>query len=308
MDRAAIFLAAVVPALLLIAYGIAKTRASWANEALWTAFFVGAVGALAATFFELALEHIVPFDRLPPLAGAAATALFVAAIPEETVKFAILVGIATRHVDARRMQDIIALGLAVSLGFAAFENLFYVAVPTEWQWIAAARAITAVPGHGINGLAMGALVTVARLTPTRQSMLLILALTIPVALHAVYDFPLFAAQKDRAIWLAVLWLAILFFSTLLAMGLCNWALSKAARADRALRRDNRNPASINYILVGCVMLIGGPLAGILALHLKNLPVPSVGAALGIVPVILGLDLMWTGIRRRRKRRRGTARK
>src|SRR6266481_5457107 len=107
MERVAVFLAAVIPALLLLGYGVAKVRASWRSEALWTAFFLGASGALAAAFGEFFLLYLLNLNLLPPLLDAAATALLIAAIPEETIKFIMLVGPAERHVDARRVQDIL---------------------------------------------------------------------------------------------------------------------------------------------------------------------------------------------------------
>jgi hypothetical protein len=42
MVRIVIVLAAIIPALLVLGYGIAKARGSWRSEAMWSAFFVGA--------------------------------------------------------------------------------------------------------------------------------------------------------------------------------------------------------------------------------------------------------------------------
>src|ERR1700720_2172437 len=147
----------------LLGYGIAKTRSRWTSEAAWQAFFVGAVSALAAVVVEYVLERLLGLGHVAPVRAAAMEALLVASVPEEALKFLVLVAIAERHVDVRRRQDILLLSLAVGLGFAALENLFYVAAPGDWQRVALARAATAVPSHGIDGLAMGAFVTLARL-------------------------------------------------------------------------------------------------------------------------------------------------
>src|SRR6478752_9098958 len=100
MDRIVVFLAAVIPALLILEYGVARTRGSWTNEALWTAFMVGAVGALVALFVEFGLAHALHIDTLSGLPRAAVESVFIAAMPEEAIKFVVLIGVAERHVDA----------------------------------------------------------------------------------------------------------------------------------------------------------------------------------------------------------------
>lgn len=298
MERLAVISASVVPALMLLGYGVAKARSSWSDEGLWNAFFLGTVGVLAAIPIELGLQYL-PFGLLPPLLKAAAEALLVAAIPEETIKFIILVGIAERQVDVRRLQDILVVALAVSIGFAALENLFYVAVPTDWQWIAAARAVTAVPGHGIFGLIMGALVMAARLQPHRRA-IIVAALVVPIILHAAYDFPLFALKDNVTPWLVVVWMLVLLLSVAVAISLCNVWLPKAAAADRAAGRDRRPDATpVALIVYGCVLLVISPSLGFLSVYAKDAEVAWVGATLSIVPVALAIDLIWTGVRRSR---------
>jgi protease PrsW len=206
MVRVLILLAAVSPPLLILSYGIAKARGSWNSEAMWSAFGIGAVGAIAALACELALDYLLPLGRLLPIADSAAKALFVAAIPEESIKFFLLIGLAAKHIDARRLQDTIVLALAVSLGFATLENFFYLISIGGWKMTAAIRAITAVPGHGIDGLAMGTLLVAASLNGNAKPWRFQYALLLPILLHAAYDFPLMAIQKNigRA-WFAGSW-------------------------------------------------------------------------------------------------------
>jgi RsiW-degrading membrane proteinase PrsW (M82 family) len=303
MDRIAIFLAAVAPGLLLLAYGIAITRGTWRNEAIWTAFFVGGVGAVAAVPLEFGLQWLVGLYSLAPLPQAAVRALVVAAIPEETIKFIVLLGPAERHVDASRRQDVVALALAVSLGFATIENLFYVAILKDWQFIAAGRAVSAVPGHAIAGLAMGALVLAARLYPTRQALKLLLALLVPITLHAAYDFPLLAmkdAPEQLGVWLTAAWLAILAMSAIAAIALCKRVLPAAVEADRLSGSDLRaDGPAVSIIVAGCALLVLSPVLGAVTFLMKDVPFPWLGAALSILPMALAMDLIWTGLRRQR---------
>jgi RsiW-degrading membrane proteinase PrsW (M82 family) len=213
MEHVAIFLAAVAPGLLMLAYGVAKTRIGWRNEALYSAVLAGGVGASLVTLLP-GFEDVFPFSArsADPLVTAGVTAVLVAAIPEEGVKFLILFGATRRDANVRRLQDIVALALGVSIGTATFENLAYVVFAGDWRIAAIARSLLAVPGHGINGLIMGALLTSARLGPHRPHLAYVIAFAVPVVTHAAYDFPLIALQSVDNPWLIVVWLAVLFLS------------------------------------------------------------------------------------------------
>jgi hypothetical protein len=67
MDRVEVLLAAVTPGILVLAYGVAKTRGSWSSEALWTAFLLGGLGVVAAIPIELAIDWLVGVASLSPL-------------------------------------------------------------------------------------------------------------------------------------------------------------------------------------------------------------------------------------------------
>ena len=59
MIRAVILAAAILPPLLVLGYGIAKARSSWKCEAIWSAYALGAVGAIVAVGEgKLSLEEL----------------------------------------------------------------------------------------------------------------------------------------------------------------------------------------------------------------------------------------------------------
>ncbi|WP_426525853.1 PrsW family glutamic-type intramembrane protease [Bradyrhizobium sp. McL0615] len=296
-----VLLAAITPPLVILAYGIAKARDSWKSEATWNAFLIGAVSALAAVVIELALSYVLPLERTGTLAEAAITAVLVAAIPEESIKFFVLVSLAEKHVDVRRLQDLLVLALAVSLGFATLENFFFVISAGGWKMTAALRAITAVPGHGIDGLAMGALLIRARLSERAEDVRL--ALIVPVLLHAAYDFPLLALHKDIAItWFGVSWLLVIVASSIFVIKLCNRVLAKAVAADRAAGRDDRSIESAGWLIAGGAMVLtAGPSLAAWAFHAKGVEVASVAIALSIFPIAFGIDSVLTGLKRRNSR-------
>jgi RsiW-degrading membrane proteinase PrsW (M82 family) len=303
MIRFVILLAAIVPPLLILGYGIAKARASWKSEAIFNAYFLGAVGAIAAMGLEFALTHVLPLGGMTPVDAAACDAVFIAALPEEAIKFFVLVCLAEKHVDVRRLQDILVLALAVSLGFASLENFAYVVAAGDWKAVAATRAITSIPGHGLDGLAMGTLLIAARMDARRNPELVAYALIVPVILHAAYDFPLFAIEKGIAkIWFIAAWLGVISASSIFVIGLCNHILPEAVEADRAAGRDQISRETTDRLITGGVIaVVGGPLLAVAAFLANGFDVASAATVLSILPIALGIDSILTGVRRRKAR-------
>ena len=52
-----------------------------------------------------------------------------------------------------------------------------------------------------------------------------------------------------------------------------------------------------FIIVGCVLLFASPLIGAFSFHLREVQLAWTGMALSILPVALGIDLIWSGLRR-----------
>jgi len=156
------------------------------------------------------------------------------------------------------------LGLAVSLGFATVENFFYVTSLGDWKTIAGLRALTAVPGHSLDGLAMGALLVSARLDGIKgygikEIWAAKFALIVPVLLHAAYDFPLIAIGKHLAtIWLGAAWILIVVFSWVFVVRLFNRVLARAAFADATSPRDAASRDNIRkFMQNGAIGLVTG---------------------------------------------------
>jgi protease PrsW len=104
-------------------------------------------------------------------------------------------------------MDTVIYGASAGLGFAAYENLAYLVQHADmWQSLAALRSVLTVPFHGALGIIAGAYLAIARsgtaLGAHRRhrdwaritSRILVLAG--PVGLHAAFDFPLLALQKN----------------------------------------------------------------------------------------------------------------
>ena len=181
---------ALAPLALVLFYFSAHPNWRSIREAVWVAFGLGVVVAIPIA----AVEYLValPFQGLvngPVL--SAIKALAFAAVPEETGKLLILVFFVMRHEDFSRPVQAIALAAAISLGFAAIENVLYVVQASDWAATALARSLTALPMHAAAGLVMGHFAFLTVSAKRHRYRYGILMLAVPVVLHAAYDFPVF---------------------------------------------------------------------------------------------------------------------
>ncbi|HYE00696.1 MAG TPA: PrsW family glutamic-type intramembrane protease [Alphaproteobacteria bacterium] len=279
--RWAAFALALAPALALMPLAAAVSGRRWRDEFLWTAAGLGAASAILGALLAWP-GTILAKAMADPARAALANAFFGAGLAEEAAKLAIVLGAALRHYEADRPGDPFTVAVAVALGFAGFENLFYVIEAEKWHATAVVRALTAVPMHGLQGCLMGALLLAGRRAE---------ALLWPMLLHAAYDWPLMAAESmpaDRAAWTG-LWLGVM-----LVAGGTGFAATRAAlrlvggppAAPRALRRGG--------LALTILALLMGP--GLAALTTLAGPpdwtaiFSAISAA--VLPATLGL-ILWT---------------
>ncbi len=126
------------------------------------------------------------------------------AIPEESLKLLILVVFARRYLAFNHPMEGVVYGAAVGLGLAAHENLILAAyLPGEWLDHSVIRSILTVPAHGALGIIAGVYVARARFggalgagrdTSFRLRSYLA-AWLVPIALHALYNFPLLLVRN-----------------------------------------------------------------------------------------------------------------
>ena len=98
--------------------------------------------------------------------------------------------------------DMVVYGVYTALGFALFENLFYILGGGLATGIA--RAFTAIPAHASNGVFMGMMLSRAKwfeaTKPTKAFIYKALALMVPTLLHGVYDYFAFSNQINYLIF------------------------------------------------------------------------------------------------------------
>lgn len=191
-------------ALLAIAVGPPVASAVWFYRrdrereplgAVLRAFLAGALVVVAV------LVAVVPIARMEVrfeghwLQGAYA-AFLLAAVPEELAKYLFL----RRHIRSHHCDepmDGLLYGALVSLGFAAVENVLYVL--QGGFWTGAFRAVTAVPMHASCGALMGLALARGKLFGAGPGRGLLPALTVPIVIHGLYDWPLLALHDRDAV-------------------------------------------------------------------------------------------------------------
>src|SRR6202790_3635653 len=198
--------AAIAPALLVLWLVVAADERPGPPVQVWTAFFLGAA---SISLLGVARAPFLPILAAPenPWVAQALHSVFGVALPEETVKILVIVAVSARRRRFADPMDTVVYGAAAGLGFAAYENLAYLVQHAEmWQSLAALRSVLTVPFHGALGVIAGAYLAIARsgtaLGAHRHNRdwarisSRSLVLLGPMALHAAFDFPLLALQKN----------------------------------------------------------------------------------------------------------------
>jgi RsiW-degrading membrane proteinase PrsW (M82 family) len=236
--------AAVAPALLMLWLVVAAGERPGPPVKVWTAFLLGAASISLLGLVRAPIMSVLAAPENPWVAQAMHS-LFGVALPEEAVKLLVIVAVSARRRRFADPMDTVVYGAAAGLGFAAYENLAYLVQHAEmWQSLAALRSVLTVPFHGALGIIAGAYLAIARsgtaLGAHRRHRdwarisSRILVLLGPAGLHAVFDFPLLALQKNPDIEASA---RIMLGSASVLIG-----VSSIAFAARLVRRVGRHHA------------------------------------------------------------------
>lgn len=227
-----LLIAAVLPAAALLAYVYRKDTVEKEPPRLVLLLFVlGMVaGPLAAIvegvafgLFEAVLPDGAALLVLEYFVGVAAV--------EEGFKYLFL-NVVRRNPEFNYVFDGIVYAVAVALGFAALENVFYVF--DGGLGVAASRAVFAVPGHCADGVVMGCFFGMAKQREVAGNgsgarAYYRLAYLLPVVEHGFYD----AALSSESGLLALAALAVELAFIIAAMVL----VSNVSKNDSAIYPD-----------------------------------------------------------------------
>ena len=209
--------AAVIPAIVLLVKIYKADKLDKEPLGLLIALvFWGAVSTTLAVFTEEVGTGIL--DTLWPEDSLLYRVLMyfvVVGLSEEGFKYLLLKRHTWRSADFNCQFDGVVYATAVSLGFALWENIGYVAM--YGMGTALVRAVTAVPGHACFGVFMGAFYGMAKRysnygCEAQSKRCRHLAVLLPTVLHGIYDF--IATSESRfSEWVFLLFVIVLFLIT-----------------------------------------------------------------------------------------------
>lgn len=180
--------AAILPAIFLWLYIWKKDAQPEPVSWLGKAVLYGAAICIPVAILEMGIQTMLfGMDSEPSsLMTSTLQAFIVAALPEESFKLLALWLVLRKNPFFDEHFDGIVYAVCVGLGFAAVENIFYVAGDEEWLSTAVIRALLAVPGHYAFAVLMGYYYSVYHFVD-RSPKVAARILLVPVLVHGIYD-------------------------------------------------------------------------------------------------------------------------
>lgn len=208
--------AAVIPAviLLIVVYRADRMEQEPPRLILSLVFY-----GVLATFLAMVTERLGTW--LLTRSGISEPAIYyailyfgVVAISEEGFKYLLLKRRTWNCPDFNCQFDGIVYAISVSLGFALWENIGYVAM--YGLSVAFLRAVTAIPGHACFGVFMGIWYGFAKKHENRGNYGLsllcrVLAVVFPILLHGAYDYTASFTNPSYA-WVFAAFAAVMFIA------------------------------------------------------------------------------------------------
>ena len=197
MNNLIILLIAIFPVFVIAFYVYKKDRDKESKRLLAKLLFYGMLSCIPAVILELKVGALFGPEESMDMVTKFFYIFFSIALVEEGCKWFFVYRIAYNNHEFDHIYDAIVYSVFVSLGFALFENIFYVFLGGITTGLL--RAITAVPGHAINGILMGEYLGLAKKHdlnknngPKRAAFFL--SLFMPTLTHALYDYCLLTAN------------------------------------------------------------------------------------------------------------------
>lgn len=211
--------AGIAPGLALLSYFYLKDEyESEPISFVFRAFIFGALLVFPIMFIQYVLEteHVIQSEFVH--------AFFSISLLEEFFKWFILIYAVYQHVEFDEPYDGIVYGVAVSLGFATIENIFYLfANGLEY---AIGRALLPVSSHALFGVIMGYYLGKGKFTQTSKNKWITLSLFLPFLFHGIYDFILITIEN----WLIFILPFMIFLW---------WLALRKVKMAHALNANNR---------------------------------------------------------------------
>ncbi len=179
--------AAAAPGLALLSYFYLKDRYRPEPLVLITKLFIlGFILVFPALAIQRALSEGIG-------SGVFISSYILAGTVEEFLKFFIVYYVAFKHVAFDEPYDGIIYSVAVSLGFATFENILYLIV--NGVEIAFVRALLPVSGHALFAVLMGFYIGKAKFSYQGvKAKWIVMAIISPILAHGTFNFILMQSE------------------------------------------------------------------------------------------------------------------
>ena len=194
METILMLIAAIAPAVVLGYYIYKKDKLKQEPpKELLKAFGLGVLSVFVSLGISLPLKYLGFYTNEPHAFWEGVCAAFCgAAIPEEIAKFLMFWLVVRKNRWFDEKMDGVVYASCVALGFAALENILYLASNFDaWVSVGIARALLSVPGHFFFGILMGYYYSLVRFSVSPSMKNKCMVLLAPILAHGIYDSLLF---------------------------------------------------------------------------------------------------------------------
>ena len=218
MNKFLLLIIAILPVILIGMYMYKKDKNKEPTSLLIKLFFGGVCSTFVILLVTLILQALIPFfgleDKQLNIISLILYVFIGIALIEELSKWIFVYKISYNNEEFDEFYDILLYSAFVALGFAGFENIFYVLENGIYNGFT--RAITSVPGHVFFGIFMGYYLGLAKLNSlngrSEQSKKnIILSIIIPIILHGLFDYLLYATSISGNFMFIIIWIGFVVF-------------------------------------------------------------------------------------------------
>ena len=196
-----LLLIAILPVILIGMYIYAKDKDKEPKSLLFKLLLGGVGSALLCIFLNIIIDIFIPgfdtFEKNANLIELLIYAFFGIALLEEGCKWIFAYKMSFNNEEFDEFYDMIVYCVFVALGFALFENIFYVL--KGGYIVGITRALLAVPGHACDGVFMGYFLGLAKIyqLERRKDLMkkyMALSIIVPTIMHGIYDYLIFSKR------------------------------------------------------------------------------------------------------------------
>lgn len=203
----AVLVAAIAPGLSLLAYFYLKDR--YDSEPIHLVFKLFLFGVLLV-FPSLVLQRAMTQE----LGDSHFTfAFIISGGLEEFLKWFVVYHLIYRHDSFDEPYDGIVYSVAVSMGYATLENVFYAIFNITSFSGLLIRALLPVSGHALFGAIMGYYMGKAKFMAHSERKFMLMSMLIPMFYHGLFDYILLVA-KENWVWIMVSFMIFLWIRTI----------------------------------------------------------------------------------------------